>query len=99
MTMSYVCYELAKNPDIQRRMQEEIDEAIEKAEGQMPDYSAVQGLEYMEQVIMETLRCHTLIGIFQRACTKDFKIPGMDFTIPKGMEVHINSSGIHHDER
>ena len=80
-------------------MQDEIDEAIEKAGGKMPGYSDIQGLEYTEQVIMEALRRHSLVGTFQRACTKDYKIPGMDFTIPKGMEIHINAVGIHSDER
>ena len=98
-TMSFVCYELAKYPEIQRRLQDEIDDAIEKAGGKMPDYSTIQGLEYTEQVIMETLRYHSLIGIFQRGCTQDYKIPGVNFTIPKGMEVHFNAIGVHQDER
>lgn len=99
MTMSYVCYELAKNPEIQRRVQDEIDEAIEKADGKMPDYTAIQGLQYMEQVIYEALRRYSLVGAFQRGCTQDYKLPGVDYTIPKGMEIHINAIGIHHDER
>jgi cytochrome P450 len=48
---------------------------------------------------MEVLRFYSVLGVFSRACTQDYKIPGHDFTIPKGMEVHFNVIGIHNDER
>ena len=36
MTLSWICYELAKNPDLQRRLQEEVDAAYEAAGGKTP---------------------------------------------------------------
>ena len=99
LSLAYVCYELAQHPDIQRRVQREIDAAIEHGGGRMLTYSQVMGLEYTDQVILETLRYHSIIPYLQRGCTKDYKLPGLDFTIPEDMEVHINIYGLHHDKR
>jgi hypothetical protein len=42
ITLSYLAYQLAKDPAIQQRLQQEIDEAYEAAGGQMPDYNVIQ---------------------------------------------------------
>ena len=63
MTLSYLSYELANNPEVQARLQEEIDEAFEDADDQFPDYSVIQSLPYLDMVIHETLRYHPPIGM------------------------------------
>jgi cytochrome P450 len=40
------------------------------------------------QVVMEALRLYPL-AVIERLCVKDYKIPGVDFVIPKGMLVQI----------
>merc|ERR1712106_1252130 len=40
MTLAYAAYELSKNPEIQKKLQDEIDEAFEESEGEIPDYNA-----------------------------------------------------------
>jgi cytochrome P450 len=42
ITLSCLAYHLAKQPDIQERLRQEIDEAFEAAGGHMPDYSVIQ---------------------------------------------------------
>ena len=42
ITLSYLAYQLANDPAIQQRLQQEIDEAYEAAGGQMPDYNVIQ---------------------------------------------------------
>ena len=54
--LSYGSYALAKNPEVQKRLQEEVDEAFAEAEGDFPEYSAVQELPYLDMVVHETLR-------------------------------------------
>ena len=56
MTLSWICYELAKNPDLQRRLQEEVDAAYEAAGGKTPDYNDIQGFTFLDQLIQESLR-------------------------------------------
>lgn len=45
----------------------------------------------------ETLRKHPIGYELTRTATKNYKIPNVDFTIPKGMKVRIPVFSIHHD--
>ena len=62
-TLSYCAYELVKNPDIQKRLQEEIDDVIEQNGGDLPDYNQTQGMEYLDMVLHETLVTHAFTRI------------------------------------
>lgn len=48
-TIQFVLFELARNLSVQKKLQEEIDVAIEKAGG--ITYDAIQSMEYLDQVI------------------------------------------------
>jgi cytochrome P450 family 3 subfamily A len=54
-TLSMVCYHLATNPDIQEKLQEEID-SVWIDEDKMPSYETVHELPYLDMVLSETLR-------------------------------------------
>ena len=99
--MSYCGYHLAMNPEIQKKLQEEIDEAYEKLgdEKSTLDYQCVMNLAYLDQVIMETLRMHPPLDLLSRNCVKDYKIPDSNIVIEKGDDIHINVIGIHHDPK
>ncbi len=102
LTMSYCLWRLALNPEVQARVQQEIDEMVAKEAihgEQMLDYSSLQNLEYLEQVLNETLRLHPPFGAHTRRCTRDYVLPGTEVTIRKGDEVQIPAVGIHFDER
>lgn len=49
-TMSFCLYELAKNPDIQKKVQKEIDEVTEKYDGKL-SYDVVNDMKYLEWCI------------------------------------------------
>jgi cytochrome P450 len=70
ITLAYLMYELAMHPEVQAKLQAEVDEAYEGNNGVMPDYSVIQGLPYLEMVILETLRLHPPLGMIVRACTQ-----------------------------
>ena len=40
--LSYTSYALSKNPEVQTKLQEEVDEAFAGAEDEFPDYSVIQ---------------------------------------------------------
>ncbi len=44
MTMAFLCYELGKNPEIQQKLQDEIDQAYDENGGEMPDATTIQGM-------------------------------------------------------
>ena len=93
--LSYILYELAINQDSQDTLLEEIKEAASDAN--KLSYETIQSLTYLDAVIHESMRKHPIISLLTRVCTKDYKVPGYNFTMPKGMEVLVNNVGICHD--
>lgn len=72
--MCFVIHEIAANPDIQLKLQNEIDDIFDKCNGDVT-YEAVNGLEYLDAVINETLRYYPIAGFLDRMCTKSFELP------------------------
>ena len=56
-TLGFICYHLATNPDVQEKLQEEID-SVWDDESKMPSYETVNELPYLDMVISETLRLY-----------------------------------------
>ena len=86
------------NLDVQKKLQDEIDSHF--GDGEEVDnleLEAIQSLQYLEQVILESSRRYTVTPILFRHCTKDYLLPGTDVRIKKGWEVHILPAGIHMD--
>ena len=99
MTLSFMGYYLSKHPDVQARLQDEIDQAFEDNEGNLPEYQAIQELPYLEMCIMESLRLMVPVGGLFRVCTKDYKIPNSHVELRKNDLIVIPAAGIHRDER
>lgn len=93
LTMSTALYELTLNPECQRKLQEELDEA------NIDDYSTLQGLPYLDAVIHETLRMHPILPTLDKICTKDYKVPGTNITIKPGDVIQISAMGIGFDPK
>jgi cytochrome P450 len=55
-TLSWLIYELARNPDIQAKVQKEVDETLVKLDGRQPEYRDITKMRYTTKVINETLR-------------------------------------------
>ncbi|XP_049831039.1 cytochrome P450 6k1-like [Schistocerca gregaria] len=95
-TMSFALHELAVNPDIQRKLQEEIDSVLEKG-GEGLTYDAISQMSYLEKVVSETLRKYPIVPILNRECGVDYKFAGSNMVIPKGTPVMISVFGLHRD--
>ena len=99
MTLSWICYELAKNPNLQRRLQEEVDGAHEAAGGRTPDYKDIQAFTFLDQIIQESLRLHTVIMIQRVVTSTGYHLPGTNINLKKGSMVIVNAPGIHSDPK
>ncbi|XP_033608493.1 cytochrome P450 6k1-like [Cryptotermes secundus] len=97
-TMSFCLYELAMNREVQERVQEEIDAALRKHEDKIT-YEAIQEMEYLDNVISETLRKYPPAPFLVRECTKKYTIPGTDVVIEKGTLIIIPVMGLHRDQK
>jgi cytochrome P450 family 6 len=49
-TMTFCLYELARNPDIQERVRNEIDTVLERHGGNIT-YEAISEMEYLDRVV------------------------------------------------
>merc|ERR1712130_53283 len=90
---------LAKNPDLQRRLQEEVDAAYEASGGKTPDYNDIQGFTFLDQLIQESLRLHSVIVLQRVVTSPEYTLPGTSTKMKKGSMVFINSPGIHSDPK
>lgn len=89
----FVLYELAMNPDCQERLHHEISEAWEKCNGNLT-YDDLQGINYLEWVILEAIRIHPPLMVMAKICTRKYTLPkatenGEPLTIYPGTSVHI----------
>jgi cytochrome P450 family 3 subfamily A len=55
--LALICHHLATSPDVQERLQKEIDE-VWSDEDQPPSYEVVHSLPYLDMVISEILRLY-----------------------------------------
>ncbi|NWW53720.1 CP3AC protein, partial [Pedionomus torquatus] len=92
-TLSYIAYNLATHPDVQQRLQDEIDAHLPNKA--TPTYNAIIQMEYLDMVVNETLRLYPVGGRIERMCKKTVEINGV--TIPKGMVVTIPVYVMHRD--
>ena len=95
-TMTFAMYELARQPEIQERLREEINIVLAKHGGKVT-YDAIQEMKYMDTVINETLRMYPPVPVLFRKCVKDYKVPDQDVVIKKGVKILIPILGIHYD--
>nr|AAV68097.2 cytochrome P450 CYP6P9 [Anopheles funestus]ABC87786.1 CYP6P9 [Anopheles funestus] len=95
-TQSFCLYELAKNPDIQERLRQEINQAIEENDGQVT-YDVAMNIQYLDDVINETLRKYPPVESLSRVPSVDYVIPGTKHVIPKRTLVQIPVHAIQHD--
>ncbi|XP_042340510.1 cytochrome P450 3A19-like [Plectropomus leopardus] len=93
ITLTFLAYNLARNPEVMKRLQEEIDATFpNKGDVQ---YEALMQMEYLDCVFNECLRLYPPAGRFERVAKETVKINGIK--IPKGMPVIIPVYALHHD--
>lgn len=71
-TMSFMAYELAVNPDIQKKLQQEVDVVV--STNDQVSYEDVLKMKYLDQVVSETLRKYPPGYVMNRICVKDYVI-------------------------
>jgi cytochrome P450 family 6 len=96
--MSFCLYELAKNQEIQRKVQKEIDTVMQKHDGEIT-YDNIGDMKYLENCMDEAMRKYPPVPVLIRSCIKDYKIPETDVVIEKKTSIMISVQGLHHDEQ
>lgn len=79
VALAWTLYELAKNPEIQAKLREEINSVL--CDGTELTWDTVENLMYLEKVIKESLRRHPPAHVTGRSPIEDITIGG--YLIPK----------------
>ncbi|XP_077893433.1 cytochrome P450 3A9-like isoform X1 [Ictidomys tridecemlineatus] len=90
-TLSFIMYLLATHPDVQKKLQQEIDETFPN---KAPvTYDVLFEMKYLDMVVNETLRLYPIAERTSRVCKKDVELNGVH--IPKGTNVAIPIYSLH----
>ncbi|KAJ9573565.1 hypothetical protein L9F63_009050 [Diploptera punctata] len=95
--MCFVSNQLAVYPDVQTRLQQEIDQTLQENDGKIT-YEAVHSMKYLDMVLSETLRIHSPAVMTDRKCVKTYNLPTEPaYTLHPGDIVWIPVHGLHRD--
>ncbi|XP_075219352.1 putative cytochrome P450 6a14 [Lycorma delicatula] len=95
-TLSFCLHELAVNPEVQSRALNEINEVKAKHGGSIT-HDAILDMEYIDWVLLETMRKYPPVAVLSRVCTKPYMIPGTKIILDPGIHVSIPVYSLHHD--
>ncbi|XP_074646309.1 steroid 17-alpha-hydroxylase/17,20 lyase-like [Tubulanus polymorphus] len=93
-TLYWMIFFMAKYPEIQTRVQSELDDTIGH---NLPSMSDKPNLVYCEAVMLESMRFCPYGALALHATSTDAKL--FDFDVPKGSQVWANIYASHHDEK
>lgn len=86
---------LAFHPDVQQRLQAEIDEKL-PSDADHITFDVVNDMPYLDNVLSETLRLYP-VPLLTRCCSRPYQLPGTDVVLPVNCMVYIPTYGLHHD--
>lgn len=101
VTLSWMFYELEKNPRVLTKIRAELDKVLGPATGEdadakfdisrIPSFESVQNLKYLHAVVSETLRLHPAVPMELVSSTENVTLPVPD-NAPAGTKpVHVKA--------
>ncbi|EGT38206.1 hypothetical protein CAEBREN_23870 [Caenorhabditis brenneri] len=95
LSLSYTSYLLATHPEIQKKLQEEVDRECQEPE---VTFDQLSKLKYMECTVKEALRFYPLASIVHnRKCMKATTVCGVE--IEEGVNVQADTWTLHNDPK
>nr|AAP83689.1 cytochrome P450 [Depressaria pastinacella] len=94
-TLSYTLFELAKNPEAQKRAIEEVDAYLLKNNNKL-GYDCVTELPFLEACLDETLRLYPVLSVLTREVVEDYTLP-TGLHLDKGVRIHLPLYHLHHN--
>ncbi|XP_038044533.1 cytochrome P450 4F1-like [Patiria miniata] len=94
-TLTWVLYALAKYPEHQSKVREEVDAVLGNRDSERITSKDLNSLEYTSLVIKEVIRMYTPVLLPSRTLTAPYDVDGV--TLPIGTTVVINLYQLHHN--
>ncbi len=95
--MAWTLHLLAKNPDIQKRAQEELDEIFESDPKRGATAEDLANMKYLERCIKEGLRLYPSVPLMSRTLHEEATVEGK--TVPAGTNVILMNYILHRDPK
>ncbi|KAK2653599.1 hypothetical protein Ddye_013455 [Dipteronia dyeriana] len=93
-TLEWAMAEILKNPEIIRKVQEELDEVV--GNDSIVEESHIPKLHYLNSVLKETLRLHPALPLLVPHCpSQSCMVAG--YTIPEGSRIFVNVWAVQRD--
>lgn len=94
-SLGFITHLLVQYPEVQEKMRKEVDKLIAE-EGENLDYAKVHKLQYMDQVLSESLRLYPPVYLFiTRKANKEVQYGSL--CIPSGMIIQVPVHHVHYD--
>jgi cytochrome P450 len=94
VAQSWTMYQLARNPQVQARLHDEVDSVLR---GRRPGGDDVDRLRYTTKVFSESLRFYPPVWVLTRRVVRDLPVTGG--SLPAGSILFVSEWVIHHDPR
>ncbi|KAG5874550.1 hypothetical protein JTB14_026850 [Gonioctena quinquepunctata] len=103
--MSFLLFELASNPNVQRKLREEVNESYKKHDNTFT-YESIQDMAYLDQCLSENLRKNPVVGQLVKLCTEKYtytptdpQFKNISVTVEPGTPIILPVGGLHKDPK
>jgi cytochrome P450 len=94
LTLTYAWYLLSEHPEVERKVHAELEEVLG---GDTPTAADARKLEYLERVLLETMRLYPPVYVIFREPKTDVRLAG--YRVPEGSAVMLPQWVVHRSER
>uniref|UniRef100_A0A131XYE7 Putative p450 n=1 Tax=Ixodes ricinus TaxID=34613 RepID=A0A131XYE7_IXORI len=95
MAIAWNCYLIALHPDVQKKVQEELDMVLGELKTEDISTENLKELKYLECVVKESQRLCPSVPVIGRTVTKPFMLG--NHVLPEGTSVEVFIYGLHRD--
>ena len=92
-----ITYYVASNPEVQKKLQSELDEALQGEDDPVSSYEVVKSLPYLNAVIYEGLRIHSTSGMGLARIVPEGGMKIQDYFFEQGTILSVPTYTIHRD--
>lgn len=95
---SFTLHQLAYNPDVQKKVQDDIDNVLAKHNNVL-SYDAIKEMTYLECAFKEAMRMFPSLGYLMRKSTKKYTFKDINLSIDEDVVVLIPVQALHNDPK